>query len=52
MGIKLLFTKVISNKKRFATLFATQNKKPLDYQGVLLILSGPDGQFDSFPNLM
>jgi hypothetical protein len=27
----------------FATLFATQNKKPLDYQGVLLILSGPDG---------
>ena len=33
----------MGRNERFAPLFATCIKKPLDYQGVLLILRGPDG---------
>ena len=33
----------MGRNERVATLLATQNKKPLDNQGDLLILRGPDG---------
>ena len=35
----------MGRNERVATLLATQNKKPLDNQGVLLILRGPDGSY-------